>query len=300
MKPLRLGGRLLGRRLIAVALLLVTVARCGVPPDPHYVLGAPYQAGGVWYYPRDSYAAVETGLAAVATGRYPSLTANGEMFDANAVAAAHQTLQLPAIARVTNLETGMQMLVRINDRGPARPHRLLELTSRAAALLGVPPSGGTRIKLEVLDLESRLAVEGLRGTPRVEVATAPRGAVRSEALDGSGGIMPTGKPEGREGAAPATSEPPAQASPRGEASRMRVAPSPGMLWIRLGTFSRREYAERRRAQLAGLAPFIESEREGRETKFRVLVGPLADVATADAALDQAIRAGVSDARIVVE
>jgi rare lipoprotein A len=271
---------------------LLAVAACGARPDPRYVLGAPYQADGVWYYPRDSYAAVETGLASVATGRHPNLTANGEAFDADAVAGAHQTLQLPAIARVTNLENGLQMQVRINDRGPARPHRLLELTPRAAALLGVPPSGGTQIKLEVLDLESRQAVEGLRGTPRIEVATAPRCAVRSEALDGG--------PAGREGAASPTFEPPAQASPRGEASRIRVAPSPGMLWVRLGTFSRSEYAERRRAQLAGLAPFIETEREGRETKFRVLVGPLADVATADAALDQAIRAGVSDARIVVE
>jgi len=83
-------------------------------------------------------------------------------------------------------------------------------------------------------------------------------------------------------------------------TRTRVAPDPGMLWIRLGTFSRREYAERQRAQLAALSPFVETEGAGRAAKFRVRIGPLGSVAAADAALDQVLRAGVSDARIVVE
>jgi len=282
--------------LMAMAVPLVA-AGCGLfgraPADPHYVLGAPYQAGGVWYYPRDSYAAVETGLAEVVTSRHPPLTANGEAYDAEAVAAAHQTLQLPAIARVTNLETGMQMLVRINDRGPARPHRLLELTPRAAALLGVPPAGGTRVRLEVLEPESRQAVEGLRGAPRMEIALAPRGAVRSEALDGPGGGPPPFQAPAEEGPQSGAAQPLA-------ATLTRVAPDPGMLWIRLGTFSRREFAERQRALLAALSPFIETEWEGRQAKFKLRIGPLVSVTAADATLDQVIRAGVSDARIVVE
>ncbi len=263
-----------------------------VPPDPRYQLGAPYQAGGVWYYPSETYGAVQTGLAAVAPERHPPLTANGEAYDPTAMAAGHQTMQLPAIARVTNLENGMQVLVRVNDRGPARPNRLLELTPRAASLLGVPAAGGTQIRVEVQEAESRAAVEGLRGAPKLEIAAAPRGVVRAETLGGpSQAAAPA---ETRAEAAPAA--PP----PRLPEQRTQTAPSPGALYIRLGSFSRAEFAERQRARVAQLSPMLETERVGRQTVYKLRIGPLAGVAAADAVLERAIRAGITDARIVVE
>ena len=72
---------------------------------PHYVLGQPYQTGGVWRYPREQFAGTDTGLAVVAS-RQPGLTADGEVFDQGVLAAAHRTLQLPALARVTDLGPG--------------------------------------------------------------------------------------------------------------------------------------------------------------------------------------------------
>ena len=71
-----------------------------------------------------------------------ALTADGEAFDQSALAAAHQTLQLPAVARLTNLENGLQVMVRINDRGPATPHRLVEVTRRTADAAAVPADAG--------------------------------------------------------------------------------------------------------------------------------------------------------------
>lgn len=290
---MRLGAILLAA-LLPMALLLsgCELFEAKPPPEPRYHLGAPYQAGGVWYYPRESYNAVETGLAAVASDRHAPLTANGEAYDPTAMAAGHQILQLPAIARVTNLETGLALVLRINDRGPARPNRLLELTPRAATLLGVAAAGGAQIRVEVLDVESRQAVEGLRGAPRLEIAAAPRGAVRAEAL-GSPTIemdAPVGIPT------PATSAIQPQRLPEAVS---RAASSPGALYIRLGSFGRLEFAERQRARLARLSPLLETEREGRQTVYRLRIGPLQNVASADATLDQVIRAGVTDARIVV-
>lgn len=286
----------LGARTLAVFLAL-PLSGCELfetkpPPEPRYHLGAPYQAGGIWYYPRESYSAVETGLAAVASDRHAPLTANGEAYDPTAMAAGHQMLQLPAIARVTNLETGLALVLRINDRGPARPNRLLELTPRAAALLGVPASGGAQIRVEVLDAESRQAVEGLRGTPRLEIAAAPRGVVRSEALG-----APVTAIDGPADT-PAVTAHVVQPQRLPEAVT-RAAASPGPLYIRLGSFSRLEFAERQRARLARLSPSLETEREGRQTVYRLRIGPLQDVASADTTLDQVIRAGVTDARIVV-
>jgi rare lipoprotein A len=129
----------------ALALLVALLAAsCHRPPPaaPHYVMGAPYEAGGVWYYPRDSYQGEETGLATVYGPDHPDLTADGEVFDQSALAAAHQTLQLPAVARLTNLENGLQVMVRINDRGPATPHRLIEVTRRTATLLQFASNDG--------------------------------------------------------------------------------------------------------------------------------------------------------------
>ena len=136
------------RPALALPLALLA-ASCQRPPpvSPHYVLGAPYQAGGAWYYPRERYEVQETGLATVYPSGHADLTADGEAFDQTALAAAHQTLQLPAIARLTNLENGLQVLVRINDRGPATPHRLIEITRRTAALLHFADPTAVRVRL---------------------------------------------------------------------------------------------------------------------------------------------------------
>ena len=112
-------------REAAIALLLgLLPAACNLQspaPHPHYVLGAPYQAAGVWHYPRVSEDADGPASPRSIRPAIRALTADGEAFDQAALAASHRTLQLPAIARLTNLENGRQIDVRINDRGPANP-----------------------------------------------------------------------------------------------------------------------------------------------------------------------------------
>ena len=96
--------------LILVGLLMLAgCARGPAPPaaQPRYVVGEPYQMGGVWSYPREDFSLVQTGLAAViADQRAGRRTANGEIHDPTAMVAAHRTLQMPAVVTVTNLETG--------------------------------------------------------------------------------------------------------------------------------------------------------------------------------------------------
>ena len=77
-------------------------------------------------------------------------------------------------------------------------------------------------------------------------------------------------------------------------------PDPGRLFIRLGTFQNYEYANIQRARVAGLGASIVSTRNGRTQTHRVIIGPLASVQQADMVLDQVLRSGVTDARIVVE
>lgn len=270
--------------------------------QPRYTLGAAYEAGGSWYYPAASYTLDDTGLAMIRAGRDGAPTADGEVFDQDVLAAAHQTLQLPAIARVTNLENGLQLVLRVNDRGPARPDRMLAVTRRAAELLRFPPSGVARIRLEVLPEPSHAAVDALGGAPedRLALTAAPRDAVLAADLPppGGGSASAPAAPFGR---ADAVASRTASAPPlRMPEQVTRIAPDPGGLWIDLGRFSRSEYAARQAARAGGIGASVQRERRGRETSYRVHAGPFATVAEADAAFARARSAGIPDARIVIE
>ena len=233
---------------------------------------------------------------------YPSghadLTADGEAFDQTALAAAHQTLQLPAIARLTNLENGRQVLVRINDRGPATPHRLVEVTRRTATLLGFPATAWCACGCR--SCRRRAMPRSMRCRARRSWSSRRRRAGRcSRAI--------CRRPAARRRAAPRASDRAAQARIAGAPRRLRLpetvtqgVPDPGNLFVRLGTFQNFEYANIQRARVAGLGARIVSTREGRVQTHRVIIGPLASVQQADVVLDQVLAAGVTDARIVVE
>lgn len=78
-------------------------------------------------------------------------TANGESYNIYAMTAAHKTLPIPAYARVTNLENGRSVVVRINDRGPFHDDRLIDLSYAAAVKLGYASKGTARVRVEVID-----------------------------------------------------------------------------------------------------------------------------------------------------
>jgi rare lipoprotein A len=295
----RLGLLLLG--------LLLVLAGCEHPTagKPHYVLGEAWQAQGVWHYPSESFDAETTGIAAIYPDHHPALTTDGEVFDQTAMAAAHQTLQMPAIARLTNLDNGLQVLVRINDRGPPDPGRIVAVTRRVATLLQFPANGTARVRLEVLQAESRAAAEAVQGggASRLDVAAAPRAVVQETALPPPPGarqasgtaVMGAGPVN-----AAAQAMPSAVAALRQPEILTRVQPESGRLWVELSTFSEYQYANIQRARLAGLGARIDSIRVGRGENFRVRLGPYGAVEDADSALARTIQAGITDGRIVIE
>jgi rare lipoprotein A len=156
-----------------------------------YKVGDPYQINGVWYYPAEDYGYSETGIASYYGGEgqgvnfHGRTTANGEVYDMNALTAAHQTLPMPSLVRVTNLENGRSVVVRVNDRGPFVRGRIIDVSRRSAQLLGFETQGTARVRVEVLPEESRaLKAAMLRGGPaETQVAAAvPRAAIASDTL----------------------------------------------------------------------------------------------------------------------
>src|SRR5882757_1314773 len=123
-----------------------------VPPNAGvYKVGQPYQVDNVWYYPREQPDYDETGIASwYGPTFYGRSTANGEKYDGNQLTAAHKTLPMPVNVRVTNLDNGKSLVVRVNDRGPYARGRIIDLSKRAAELLDVVQSGTARVRVTYL------------------------------------------------------------------------------------------------------------------------------------------------------
>jgi len=283
---------------------MLAVAGCA-QPEPRYVVGDPYRLGGVWSYPQEDYALAETGLAEVLPApAFGGLTANGEAPSAQGLTAAHRSLQLPAVIRVTNLENGRSMLLRVNDRGPAKPGRILGVSPRAGALLGMTPGRATQIAL-VVDAElSRAVADGLPGhaPPPIAIAAAPRAAVAREGLAPLPGAReaPRRDIQPLPRAARLTELAPQRRGTLAPLSETltQTAPRPGSLVVEAGQFSGRSAAEAVAARLPGAR--ITQQGRGRNASFRVALGPFAEVRAADLALGRTMAAGLYGARIIVD
>lgn len=285
------------------------------PAEPTYKVGEPYQIQGTWYYPTEDYEYDETGVAswygAQFHGRH---TANGETYDMNALTAAHRTLPMPSYVRVTNLENGRSLILKVNDRGPFARGRILDVSRRGAQLLGFHDNGTARVRVQIMADQSRAIAARMQssaqlaqgGTP-ITVDRLPKPDVKTETLapPPGGAAAPVVRP------AP-TPRPVAAAPDRDTAKKPvdnnvasgKVTIKPVKktnLFVQAGAFTEFENANRVRARLSPLGAVTVTQAlvNGKDF-FRVRVGPLASVGQADRMLEAISRAGYPDARIVVD
>ncbi|MEZ5811278.1 MAG: septal ring lytic transglycosylase RlpA family protein [Rhizobiaceae bacterium] len=114
-----------------------------------YQVGKPYKVKGQWYYPKEVRSYSKVGKASwYGSAFHGRLTANGEVYDMTHLTAAHPTLPLPSYARVTNLENGSSVIVRVNDRGPFAHGRIIDLSKRAAEMLDYTHTGIAKVKVD--------------------------------------------------------------------------------------------------------------------------------------------------------
>lgn len=147
-----------GRAALPLVLLL---AGCGAavhyrPVSDYPVrIGKPYQVRGVTYTPAADPTYDMVGYASWYGHESGNQTASGERFRAKAISAAHKTLPLPSYVEVTSLDTGRTVLVRVNDRGPFVPGRIIDLSRDAGALLGIRATGTAAVRVRVVDPPER-------------------------------------------------------------------------------------------------------------------------------------------------
>ena len=198
------------------------------------------------------------------------MTSSFEPYDMYAFSAAHKTLPLPSYARVTNLDNGKSVIVRINDRGPFHENRIIDLSYAAAVKIGVWPKGTGVVEVRAIDP----AHPG--DLPRAGSAAVPQR-----------GVAPVIGPA--RAVAARSSAVAASAAPR--------------IYLQLGAFGDRDNAQRTllNAKRAGLDHVdIESVAVAGRTVHRVRVGPLTDVDAADALTARIERLGLGAPRVTIE
>ncbi|MBI3420070.1 MAG: septal ring lytic transglycosylase RlpA family protein [Proteobacteria bacterium] len=304
-----------------------------------FKVGNPYSVAGETYYPKEDYSYDETGIASwYGPGFDGRRTANGEVFDPTELTAAHPTLPMPSLVRVTNLDNGRSVVVRINDRGPFAAGRIIDLSQRSAQLLGFEGPGTAKVRVTILPIESKSIADAARKRYRAEgvqmaeltpppsdenlppVGEAPQPAPleKVEAVPLEGGAPPSeaqpiaNPPENVIRAAelaPQIPDPTPLTVP-GKNVKGIFLPAPQVkqmkvtggkrIFIQAGAFSVKENAIRLRDKLNAIGHATITEADVKGTHFyRVRVGPVSSVQEADKLLARVL--GTSDkARITVE
>jgi rare lipoprotein A len=150
-----------------------------------YKIGTPYRIEGRWYTPVEDPGYDRTGTASwYGADFHGRKTANGEIFDMNALTAAHPTLPIPSYAYVTNLANGRTVLVRINDRGPYANNRIIDLSRHTAQVLGTEAQGLAEVRVRYA---GRAPLDGNDAQERAFLASQPWSRGIRLAGDGSGG-----------------------------------------------------------------------------------------------------------------
>ena len=149
-------------------------------PTPIYKIGNKYEVKGKFYFPKKDMLYSKTGIASWYGPKFHGkLTANGEIYNQNELTAAHKTLPLPSAVKVTNLKNSKSLNLRINDRGPFVNDRIIDLSSKAADLLGLKKQGTGLVKVTILQEQTKalekLAKKGLfpelRDLPKPDTPT---------------------------------------------------------------------------------------------------------------------------------
>ena len=236
-------------------------------------IGSPYVVAGETFIPREEPDYDRVGMASwygdLFHGRY---TANGEIYDMDALSAAHPTLPLPSYVRVTHQGTGRSLILRINDRGPFKRGRIIDLSRRAAKLLGFKERGTAPVRVTYLgpaplDGDDSREQQFLMAQAWYASEARTQLAVREE-------------------------RPSRQRGPDDE------QPAAHAYLVLAGTFAQRPNAEWVKARLdADLPVRIETTHDGGRELHRVRLGPFAERAQAEHALARARQTGLGGAEL---
>jgi rare lipoprotein A len=250
---------------------LEPLARKGNPPF-YVVFGKRY------YVLSSSVGYWERGVASwYGPGFHKVLTSTGERYDMYGMTAAHKTLPLPAYVRVTNLQNGRSVVVRVNDRGPFVGNRIIDLSYSAAAKLGMLRNGTAMVDVRTIDPSVPPPV--ITASSGAPAAAAPNAVAASAAVPSA--VTPADSSAAAAGAAATSSA----------------------LFVQAGAFSDPANAEHLAEKLRGHSygkVFVREDQIAGRRMYRVRIGPVPDVAEFDRVVAALERAGINDAHLALD
>ncbi|HXC08254.1 MAG TPA: septal ring lytic transglycosylase RlpA family protein [Steroidobacteraceae bacterium] len=252
-----------------------TVADAVPRIEPRAHSGNPpfYDVFGKRYYVLSSSVGYwERGVASwYGPGFHKVRTSTGEPYDMYGMTAAHRTLPLPAYVRVTNLQNGRSVVVRVNDRGPFVGNRIIDLSYTAAAKLDMLRNGTAMVEIRTID------------------PTAPPPAITASSASPSA-------------TAPSATVAGTVAGTVAATATATATPAPA-LFVQAGAFADPANAERLAERLRGGSlgkVFVRDDQIAGRRMYRVRIGPVPDVAEFDRVVAALERAGISDAHLALD
>lgn len=259
--------------------------RPGGPNKPYVVLGQSYEPlqGDVEWSEKG-------GASWYGNKFHGRRTASGELYSMFGLTAAHKTLPIPSYVRVRNVRNGKEVIVRVNDRGPFHPGRVIDLSYAAAAKLDIVNHGVGQVEIARLTFDEIRTGAWQRGTV-LDPASDPTRVASSSAPASPVPAAPFAVPLKPDGALPASDEPMlATASARPAAATPARAHTPAArgFWVQLAALSRRDGVDKLQQriadQLAGLLPLLAVFHESPHYKLQA--GPFASKQEAQQAARQ--------------
>ena len=254
-------------------------------PLAPYGAGKAYEVNGVRYTPQEDFDYVATGTASFYSNALNgALTVSGETYSSGLMTAAHKTLPFQTIVKVTHLQNGRAVIVRINDRGPFVDGRIIDLSEKAARDLAMINDGLARVRVEVLEEETRIFAAALangRVIPTVNGELEDGEPTRIADAEPS---QPTAPTSGEGAVVPVQDQTPV--SPTSES---------GSFYVLVGTYTSRADATAIRDRMASLGNATIEEDAGT---FKVYIGPLPSRLEAQAMLGRVFAQGATNASVV--
>lgn len=233
-----------------------------------YKVGDPYVIMGKKYYPKEDLEYDEKGIASWYGGGddnfHGKRTANGEIYNTRAMTAAHKTLPMPCFVRVTNLENGRRIILRVNDRGPYVDGRIIDVSQKGAELLGFANKGTAKVRVQILAEESKKLADAAKNGYDISEIKYPKDTrkIKLEKL------------------------------PESEIVDI-VSVIPSNIYVQAGSFSVSSNAYAIKEKIATLGTVnIEEAVVNGTNYYRVQVGPIANVSDADTMMSMLKELGI--------
>ena len=258
-------------------------------PKPIYKIGKKYSIKNKYYFPKKNLHYDKTGIASWYGPKFHGkLTANGEIYNQDALTAAHKTLPIPSAVRVTNLKNNKSVILRINDRGPFVNDRIIDLSSRAADMLDLKKKGTGLVRVTILKEKSiileKLAKNGsfpeITDLPKSEVPKVNVPKITAVKIEGSKNVNTIKKKINYD---------------------LKNLKKEYSIYIKLASFSSSESANLMKEKLSFLEKVkIYKINRSNQVFYQVKAGPFLSVEKVDELHSLLLKKGMQGAKIIIE